>query len=254
MIELTVGPARVAFTTRVDGDLGRTDPGARGADPGARAADRRARADEAPSQTVDGWTQGADRRVAESRERVRRALGLEGIAAGWQVHRARVATVEAAPPGYVVSAAAADGQATRLSGVGVAVHAADCLPVAVAGPGGVVMLHAGWRGLAAGVIAGGLAALRRLGVAGRLDAAIGPGAGGCCYEVGDEVRAAFAGVPGAVVGRRVDLRAVARFELDRAGVERIDDVGLCSICSPACFSHRRDGPVTGRQAGIAWLR
>ncbi len=220
MIELAVGPGRVAFTLREDGDLGRTDP-------------------EAP--------------VAEAREPVRRALGLEAIAVGWQVHRARVATIDAPGPGYVVAPEAADGQATNLPGVGVAVHAADCLPVAVAGAGGVAMLHAGWRGLSAGVIAAGVAALRRLGVAGPLEAAIGPGAGGCCYEVGDEVRAAFAGVPGAVAGRRVDLRAVARFELDRAGVERIADVGICSICSPACFSHRRDGPATGRQAGIAWL-
>jgi YfiH family protein len=240
MIELRVGPARVAFTMRVDGDLGRTDPGVRAAAPGVRAA--------------DSGSQAADPRVAAARERVRRALGLEGIAGGWQVHRAGVATVDAARPGYVVAAEAADGQATHLHGLGVAVHAADCLPVAVAGSGGVAMLHAGWRGLAAGVIAEGVAALRRLGVVGPLEAAIGPGAGGCCYEVGDEVRAAFAGVPGAAVGRRVDLKAVARFELDRSGVERISDVGLCSICSPSCFSNRRDGPATGRQAGIAWLR
>ncbi len=220
MIELAVGPARVAFTTRTDGDLGRTGPGAP---------------------------------VAAARERVRRALGLEAIAAGWQVHGARVATVAALGSGYVVAAAPADGQATRLPGVGVAVHAADCLPIALAGTGGVAMVHAGWRGLAAGVIAAGVAALRELGVAGPLEAAIGPGAGGCCYEVGDEVRAAFAGVPGAAVGRRVDLKAVARFELDRVGVERIADVRLCTICAPACFSHRRDGPATGRQAGIAWL-
>jgi copper oxidase (laccase) domain-containing protein len=165
MIELTVGPALVAFTTRADGDLGRTDPGAQAGEPPTRAGDPRVP-------------------VAEARERVRRALGLEGIAVGWQVHRARVATVDAARPGYVVAAEAADGQATSLAGVGVAVHAADCLPVAVAGPGGVAMLHAGWRGLAAGVVAEGVAALRRLGVAGRLEAAIGPGAGGCCYEVG----------------------------------------------------------------------
>ncbi|MGI8801837.1 MAG: polyphenol oxidase family protein, partial [Solirubrobacteraceae bacterium] len=132
---------------------------------------------------------------------------------------------------------------------------ADCLPVAVAGAGGVAMLHAGWRGLAAGVLGEGVAALRRLGVAGRLEAAIGPGAGGCCYEVGREVHAAFSGRPGASRDGRVDLKAVARGELECAGVAVIHDVGVCTLCAPPglLFSHRRDGPATGRQAGIAWL-
>jgi YfiH family protein len=192
-------------------------------------------------------------RALAARESVRCALGLGSIAAGWQVHGTFVAAVDAARPGYVVAADEADGQATRLPGVGVAVHTADCLPVVVAGPGGVVMLHAGWRGLAGGVLAEGVAVLRRLGVAGPLAAAIGPGAGGCCYEVGDDVRAVFAAVPRAVLDRRLDLKAVARHELERAGLTRIDDVGLCTLCSPDFFSHRRDGPATGRQAGIAWL-
>jgi copper oxidase (laccase) domain-containing protein len=139
--------------------------------------------------------------------------------------------------------------------VGVAVHVADCLPVAVAGPDGVAMLHAGWRGLAGGVIAEGVAVVRHLSGPGRVEAAIGPGAGGCCYEVGEEVHAALAAYPRARRGRRLDLKAIARAQLEGAGVGRVEDVGVCTLCAPAgqLFSHRRDGPQTGRQAGIAWL-
>src|SRR5205823_11984393 len=86
----------------------------------------------------------------------------------------------------------ADGQATGVSGLALAALTADCLPIAVGGEGAVAMLHAGWRGLHDGVIVAGIAALRELGVQGPLAAAIGPGAGPCCYGVGPEVLAAFA--------------------------------------------------------------
>ena len=83
---------------------------------------------------------------------------------------------------------------------------------------------------------------------------IGPGVGGCCYETGDEVRQAFAAY-GAGRGRLLDLKAVAAAQLREAGVAVVHDVGLCTICAPAgqLFSHRRDGPATGRQGGFAWL-
>jgi polyphenol oxidase len=150
----------------------------------------------------------------------------------------------------------ADGQATRVQGIAPMVMTADCLPIALAGPGAVAMLHAGWRGLANGIVAEGVRALRELGVDGPLEAAIGPGAGGCCYEVGEEVRAAFASHgDGVRHGRNLDLKAIARAELERAGVQTVHDVDLCTICSDESlfFSHRRDRGVTGRQAGIAWL-
>jgi polyphenol oxidase len=158
----------------------------------------------------------------------------------------------------------ADGQATSLRDVAPMVLVADCLPIAVAGRAGcngsetlaVAMLHAGWRGLAAGIVTEGVRALRELGLDGPLEAAIGPGAGGCCYEVGEEVHAAFAGFGDSVRrGRSLDLKAVARAELGRAGVGVVHDVELCTICSDPSlfFSHRRDQGVTGRQAGIAWL-
>jgi polyphenol oxidase len=97
--------------------------------------------------------------------------------------------------------------------------------------------------------------VRELGAGGPIRAAIGPGARGCCYEVGEEVHAAFAGVPGARVGERgLDLPAIARLRLAEAGVEIVHDTGLCTICAgeELFFSHRRDGGVTGRQAGVAW--
>ena len=90
---------------------------------------------------------------------------------------------------------------------------------------------------------------------GAIAAALGPGARGCCYEVGEEVRAAFAGVPGARAGERsLDLPAIARQQLTEAAVETVHDTGLCTICAgdELFFSHRRDGGVTGRQAGIVW--
>ncbi len=150
----------------------------------------------------------------------------------------------------------ADGQATALPGVAPMVLVADCLPIALAGRGAVAMLHAGWRGLAAGIVDEGVRAVRELGAEGPLTAAIGPGAGGCCYEVGEEVHAAFADHGERVRhGRNLDLKAVARDQLERAGVETVHDVQLCTICAEGSmlFSHRRDRGVTGRQAGIAWL-
>ena len=133
---------------------------------------------------------------------------------------------------------------------------ADCLPIAIAGPGVVAMVHAGWRGLADGIVAEGVRAVRELGADGPLEAAIGPGAGGCCYEVGEEVREAFAEHgEGVRHGRNIDLKAIAREQLDQAGVAAVHDVGLCTICSDPSlfFSHRRDHGITGRQAGLAWL-
>jgi len=140
----------------------------------------------------------------------------------------------------------ADGQVTAEPGVAALVLVADCLPIALVAPEGVGALHAGWRGLADGVIENGVAALRGLG-AERIVAAIGPGAGPCCYEVGEEVHAAFG-----TSGRTVDLKALARERLEAAGVGAVHDCGLCTIHDERFFSHRRDRGVTGRQAGVAW--
>jgi YfiH family protein len=186
------------------------------------------------------WTDDDDGRIRENRARVERLTGGR-LAQARQVHGADVV---AADPDTV---AEADGQVTAERGVAAMALTADCLPIALVAPEGVGMIHAGWRGLAGGVVANGVAALRGLG-AERIAAAIGPGAGPCCYEVGAEVHAAFG-----TRGRTVDLKAIARVRLNAAGVEDVHDCGLCTMHDPErFFSHRRDRGVTGRQAGLAW--
>jgi YfiH family protein len=195
--------------------------------------------------------------VEVNRGRFAELLGIptERFAHGRQVHEASVLRHTGPPDPVERRRANADGQATDQTGVAPLVLVADCVPVAVAGPEAVAMLHCGWRGLAAGIVAEGVAALRDLGAEGALTAAIGPGAGRCCYEVGEEVHAAFADLgPKVRDGRRLDLKLVARRRLEAAGVLEIHDVDLCTMCSDPSlfFSHRRDGGVTGRQAGVVW--
>jgi purine-nucleoside/S-methyl-5'-thioadenosine phosphorylase / adenosine deaminase len=143
----------------------------------------------------------------------------------------------------------ADGQVTATPGLVPLVLVADCLPLALAGPDGVAMLHCGWRGLAAGIVERGVEAT------GATRAAIGPGIGPCCYEVGDEVLARFESLgEGVAAGRMLDLGEVARRLLRRAGVDSVEASELCTSCEPDLFySHRRDGGRTGRQGGLVWL-
>ena len=200
-------------------------------------------------------SRGVGEPVAAVQARVLDALGVSGIAVGRQTHGADVVVVGAPLAGYAVGVGEGDGVVTALPGVAMGVHVADCLPIAVGGEGGVAMLHGGWRGLAGGIVATGVSALRDVGVRGTLAAVIGPGVGGCCYETGDEVRAALSAYR-ASRGRLLDLKAVAAAQLREAGVSAVQDLALCTICAPAgvLYSHRRDGPRTGRQGGFAWLR
>jgi YfiH family protein len=187
-----------------------------------------------------------------ARERLRAEIGVERLARGYQVHGDVVGLVrtlaDVQDEGRPRSSA--DGQATTLSGVGAMVLTADCLPVALASPSAVAMLHAGWRGLAAGVLESGVAAMRELGGEQEIVAVIGPGAGGCCYEVGPEVHAAL-GRSGERAAR-TDLRAIARERLVAAGIADVADVAACTICDERFFSHRREGARAGRQAALAW--
>jgi purine-nucleoside/S-methyl-5'-thioadenosine phosphorylase / adenosine deaminase len=189
------------------------------------------------SLNLGPWTDDDPAHVAANRERVRALAGVERLAQGHQVHGARV-VVDADEVQDV------DGQVSTRHGVAAIVLVADCLPVALAAPGTVAMVHAGWRGLAAGVLEAGVAALGD----GPVAAAIGPGIGPCCYEVGDDVRAALG-----TSGRTLDLKAIARARLAAAGVAEVHDCGICVSCDGRFFSHRRDRGVTGRQAGLAWL-
>jgi YfiH family protein len=194
--------------------------------------------------------------VSANRERLAELVGIPRgrFAQGLQVHATTVRRWRE-PPDPVAEPPPADGQATSLPGVAPVVLVADCLPIALAAPGAVAMVHGGWRGLAAGIVEEGVRALRELDGEGPVTAAIGPGAGRCCYEVGEEVHAVFAHHgPQVREGRALDLKLIARRALERAGVEVVRDVGICTMCADPTlfFSHRRDGGVTGRQAGVVW--
>jgi len=141
-----------------------------------------------------------------------------------------------------------DGHVLRAPGPIGMIVTADCIPVAVAGPGGIALLHCGWRGLAAGIVARGVEAVEAT------HAAVGPGIGPCCYEVGDEVLAAFTGLGDGLAERRMlNLPEVTRRLLGQAGVAAIESEDICSRCEPELFfSHRRDGGP-GRQGALAWL-
>jgi polyphenol oxidase len=145
------------------------------------------------------------------------------------------------------------------SGAVVAVRVADCVPLLIADErsGDVAAIHAGWRGLAFGIIEDTIRALASQ----TLVAAIGPCIGTCCFEVGEEVAQAFckAGHPDAVRAEsgtkpHVDLRKAARHALRTAGLldANIGDVGGCSRCESRYHSYRRDGDKSGRMiAAIA---
>jgi YfiH family protein len=190
--------------------------------------------------------------VGENRARLESRLGLP-LAMIRQVHGAEVRRMTETPePEAPLDEV--DGQATALRGIAPMVLVADCLPIALAGEGAAAILHAGWRGLDAGIVDEGVRNVRELGAGGPLEAVIGPGAGACCYEVGEEVHARFAGYgPAARRGRNLDLKAIARMQLERAGVEHVTDVERCTMCDQDFFSHRRDQGITGRQAGVVWL-
>jgi len=187
-----------------------------------------------------------------AREELCEQLGLRRLCASRQVHGAVVRRVGSrVGTGAEAGAIDADGQATSLPRLGMMVLTADCLPIALGCPDAVAMLHAGWRGLAAGVLEEGVRALQEVGGSDEIVALIGPGAGACCYEVGPEVHAAFGGAH--AEGRRIDLRAIARERLLGAGVAQVRDLAACTICDERFFSHRREGARAGRQAGVAWL-
>jgi YfiH family protein len=189
--------------------------------------------------------------VRETQAEIAMRLGVRLIRPR-QVHGGTVATVAADSDAVATEA---DALVTSQPGIAPAVITADCLPIVIAAPSAVASVHAGWRGLYAGVIANAVAELRRR-AGGVLHAAIGPGAGVCCYAVGEDLHRRFR-ARGQDFRERanLDLKAIARVQLMEAGIARIHDSEICTICGdPALtYSYRREGPDTGRQAGIAWL-
>lgn len=171
-----------------------------------------------------------------------------------QVHGATVVEVER--PG---NAGEADALWTRRPGLLLAVVTADCVPVLVAGAGAVGVIHAGWRGLAAGVIPATLAR-----IPGPCVAAIGPCISAASYETGEEVVQAIvdAGVPEAHVARRrsgwprahTDVAAAAAWQCTAAGCVSVEVLGIDTLTTPRFASFRRDGETAGRNVSLIGLR
>jgi len=187
--------------------------------------------------------------VDENRIRVAAITGAprERFLYGRQVHGATVRRATE-PPGPDRPPAEEDGQATALRDHPALVFTADCTPLLLAAGGAVAAIHCGWRGVAAGIVEEGVTALRDAGGSGPVTALIGPAARGCCYEVGEEVHAHFADYDARRGERNLDLPAVIAAKL-----ENVHDIGICTMCwFGLFFSHRRDGGVTGRQAGVVW--
>lgn len=185
------------------------------------------------------------------------AAGAPGrLAWSRQVHSVRVL---AAAPG---ACGQGDALTTRRAGLALSVVTADCVPVLIGGDGAVTAVHAGWRGIAGGVVS---AALERLGhgapTAAELTAWLGPAIGACCYEVGSDVarRVARASTEAAIVAvdhgkPHLDLAAAVTAQLDLAGVRTVRRVDACTRCRPdLLWSYRRDGPRAGRNLALVWL-
>jgi YfiH family protein len=229
--------ARIAFTTRQggvsQGSFASLNLGFATADDAAAVAENRLRA-------VSAAGAGAERAVS-----LRQRHGAVVVEAGTGARGGYLDASMTWPEG--------DALVTAEPGLPLVAHGADCLTIALVAPGGtrLAVAHAGWRGLVAGVLE---AAAERVGPG--FSAAVGPGAGPCCYAVGEDVagqlRARFG--DDVVSGGRADLAACARRALERAGAAEVAVAGLCTICDPGRFhSHRRDGAGSGRQAVIAYL-
>lgn len=231
------GPYRVAFSTRLggvsDGPYESLNLGIRTEDDPARVVENRIRLCDAAAADADGATM------------------------AWQRHGAIVSRAQ--PRGIVMPGTVydhCDGLWSDEQGRAMLLLTADCLPIAIARaddrPPAVTILHAGWRGLLAGIAAAGVRALG----GGALAAVIGPSIGPCCYEVGDEVAAPFREAFGEDVVRdgKLDLWTSAERALRAAGCEHVDRLDLCTSCgADRFFSHRRDLGKTGRQGVIAYV-
>lgn len=179
------------------------------------------------------------------------------------LHQVHGATVEEAP---WTGRPAADAAVASEPGLLLGIETADCLPVLLVDPKrrAVAAVHAGWRGTALGVTRAAVAALTRGGSRSTdLLAALGPGIGPCCYEVGDDVKAAF-GPAGAAFFQKapggrdhLDVRAANRRQLIETGLDpgRIGGVDECTFCRRDLYhSYRRDGPGSGRMISFVGFR
>ena len=178
-------------------------------------------------------------------------LDQAGMASLQQIH-SDVTFVAHGP----ISVGEGDALVTRTQGVAVSIRTADCFPILLADPEtrAVAAIHAGWRGTAAGVVGSSLDRMRtEFGTdPGNVYAAIGPGIGQCCYEVGIDVARQF----GLQEAGKLDLAVENKNQLIASGVrrDRIERVGGCTFCHPAqFFSWRRDQDRAGRMISFIKL-
>ena len=183
------------------------------------------------------------------------------LATARQVHGKQVLSGDEGS-GALLPVGEGDALVTTVPGAMVAVRVADCVPILLAGSGLAAAVHAGWRGTVQDIARVALErACERTALApGQVDAAIGPCIRVCCYEVGPEVVQGLdeLGVPREIFldpdRPHVDLVAANRWLLEEAGIGEVDVVGGCTFCDERFFSHRREGPGTGRLAGVVgWL-
>jgi polyphenol oxidase len=222
------GPYTVAFSTRLGG-----------VSEGAYESLNLGRSTRDDSENVD-----------ENRRRLCETVGVdrERLALNRQVHGATVNRAEAGE-----RTKDGDGLWTDEPDVPMLAFSADCLPIALArveGNPGLALLHAGRMGLLEGIVEAGVAAL-----GGTIAAIVVPWIGPCCYEVGEDILAAYRARfgPGVIQGRNLDLWTAAEDVLREAGVEGVERVDVCTACDDRFFSHRRDGPVTGRQGVVGYV-
>jgi polyphenol oxidase len=183
--------------------------------------------------------------VTRNRAIVAQAAGfdLSSLALARQVHGAQLIEVGPDDAGVLGEA---DGLVARSPGPVLGILTADCAAVVLAGAAGIAVLHAGWRGVVAGVVEAGLDAVGPV-----WGAWIGPSIHACCYKVGADVTSAFAErrlpIP---ASDRVDPARAAAHVMATRGVRALYVSTECTHCTPGHFSHRRDG-ITGRQGAFA---
>jgi polyphenol oxidase len=201
--------------------------------------------------------------VAANRQALAAACGLQAADLAWmrQVHGATVRYVAAGPAGPVGPAGPTDAIFTNVPGIALCVQVADCMPVLVADPAARIIgaAHAGREGMAGGVVPALIAAMTAAGARpAAMQALVGPGICGGCYEVPEELRARVSAiVPEAscvtCAGTAgLDIRAGVLAQLAAAGVASTQVDGRCTRESAELYSYRRDG-TTGRFAGLIWL-
>lgn len=212
--------------------------------------------------SINGVVHGFSDKALEGDEgSIARILGLNGINLLRQVHGERVVVVT--DKSLKIEREEGDAQVTDLSGIGLGIATADCVPILLASEDGrvVASVHAGWRGTLSGISAKAVQSMKESYAIEpwSLKAAVGPSIGRCCYEVGADVGSGFLDkyddtaqyLSATENGKyKLDLPAVNEYLLRKEGVSDIEIIDICTMCSPDYYSYRGDGKGTGRQLSV----